>query len=69
MSSNSVCHYTLKSTLFIISITDWPIAESEFSKQGETGVGVGIEAVKFTAMNMYKYKEGLRFRKHWPCST
>ena len=24
--------------------------------------------VKVTAMNMYKYKEGLRFCKRWPCS-
>ena len=30
---------------------------------------VGTEDVKVTAMNMYKYKEGLRFFKRWPCST
>ena len=30
---------------------------------------VGTEDVKVTAMNMYKYKEGLRFCKRWPCST
>ena len=30
---------------------------------------VGTEDVKVTAMNMYKYKEGLRFYKRWPCST
>ena len=29
---------------------------------------MGIEDVKFTAMNMYKYK-GLRLSKRWPCST
>ena len=28
---------------------------------------MGIEDVKFTAMNMYKYK-GLRLCKRWPCS-
>ena len=27
---------------------------------------VGTEDVKVTAMNMYKYKEGLRFCKRWP---
>ena len=25
------------------------------------------EDVKVTAMNMYNYKEGLRFCKRWPC--
>ena len=30
---------------------------------------MGTEDVKVTAMNMYKYKEGLRFYKRWPCST
>ena len=30
---------------------------------------VGTEDVKDTAMNMYKYKEGLRFCKRWPCSA
>ena len=30
---------------------------------------VGTEDVKVTAMNMYKYKEGLRLYKRWPCST
>ena len=30
---------------------------------------VGIEDVKVTAMNMYKYKERLRLYKRWPCST
>ena len=30
---------------------------------------VGTEAVKVTAMNMYKYKERLRLYKRWPCST
>ena len=25
--------------------------------------------LKVAAMNMYKYKEGLRFYKRWPCST
>ena len=30
---------------------------------------VGTEDVKVTAMNMCKYKEGLRFYKRWPCST
>ena len=30
---------------------------------------VGTEDDKATAMNMYKYKEGLRFYKRWPCST
>ena len=30
---------------------------------------VGTEDVKVTAMNIYKYKEGLRFCKRWPCST
>ena len=30
---------------------------------------VGTEDVKVTAVNMYTYKEGLRFYKHWPCST
>ena len=30
---------------------------------------VGSEAVKVTAMNMYKYKERLRLYKRWPCST
>ena len=28
---------------------------------------VGAEDVKVTAMNMCKYKEGLRFCKRWPC--
>ena len=30
---------------------------------------VGTDDVKVTAMNMYKFKEGLRFCKRWPCST
>ena len=30
---------------------------------------MGTEDVKVTAMNMYKYKERLRFYKRWPCST
>ena len=30
---------------------------------------MGIEDVKVTAMNMYKYKERLRLYKRWPCST
>ena len=30
---------------------------------------MGTEDVKVTAMNMYKYKEGLRFYKRRPCST
>ena len=30
---------------------------------------MGTEDVKVTAMNMYEYKEGLRFCKRWPCST
>ena len=30
---------------------------------------VGTEDVKVTAINMYKYKERLRFYKRWPCST
>ena len=30
---------------------------------------MGTEDVKITAMNMYKYNEGLRFYKRWPCST
>ena len=30
---------------------------------------VGTGEVKVTEMNMYKYKEGLRFCKRWPCST
>ena len=30
---------------------------------------MGTEAVKVTAMNMYKYKERLRLYKRWPCST
>ena len=30
---------------------------------------MGSEDVKVRAMNMYKYKEGLRFYKRWPCST
>ena len=29
---------------------------------------MGTEDFKVTAMNMYKYKEGLRFCKRWPCS-
>ena len=37
--------------------------------QGEAGQVVGIEDVKFMVMNMYKYKEGLSFCKHWSCST
>ena len=32
-------------------------------------LAVGTEDVKVTAMNMYKYKEGLRFCKRWPFST
>ena len=30
---------------------------------------VGTEDVKVTAMNLYKYKKGLRFCKRWSCST
>ena len=30
---------------------------------------VGTEDVKVTAMNMYKYKEGLHFCKRWSCRT
>ena len=30
---------------------------------------MGTEDVKVTAMNMYKYKEGLRLYKRWPCSN
>ena len=30
---------------------------------------LGTEDFKVTAMNMYNYKEGLRFCKRWPCST
>ena len=30
---------------------------------------VGSEDVNGTAMNMFKYKEGLRYYKRWPCST
>ena len=30
---------------------------------------MGTEDVKVTAINMYKYKEGLRLYKRWPCST
>ena len=30
---------------------------------------MGTEDVEVTAMNMYKYKEGLRFCKRRPCST
>ena len=30
---------------------------------------MGTEDVKVTAMNMYKYKEGLCFNNRWPCST
>lgn len=36
---------------------------------GLQGQVMGIEDVKFTAMNIYKYKEGLRFWKRWPCNT
>ena len=31
---------------------------------------MGTEDIKVTAMNMYKYEEGLIFfYKRWPCST
>ena len=28
-----------------------------------------LTMLQVTAMNMYKYKEGLRFFKRWPCNT